>query len=83
LAKTLHLPAIRGASRFKGELAEFVFDVEAEQIEQLPADDRDLSLVDAVGAEDRTAAAFGALVEIVEPFLQNLYREVPGSGRFS
>ena len=47
-------------------------DVEAQQAQQLPAHHGDLGRVDAEGAEDRAAAAFGALVEVVEPLLEDV-----------
>ena len=56
-------------------------DVAADEVEELPAHHGDLRLVDAVGAEDRTAAALRALVEVVEPLLEHVDRQVPGAGQ--
>ena len=56
-------------------------DVAAHQIEKLAADHGDFRLVDAVGAEDGTAAALRALVEVIEPFLQDIYSQVPCAGK--
>ena len=59
-------------------------------MEQFADDGRDFGGIDAVGAEQRAAAAFGALVEVGEPFLddvggqlagaRNLAEETPGGG---
>ena len=59
------------------------FNVEAEKIEQLPADDRDLGLVDTVGTEDRAAAALGALVKVVPPFPQHIEAKLTGAGHLA
>ncbi len=48
-------------------------DVAAEQVQQLAADHGDLGRVDSVGAEHRAAPAFGALVEVVEPLLNDVF----------
>ncbi len=58
-------------------------DVDAHGAEELPAQDGHLRHVDAVGAEQRAAPAFGALVEIEEPLFQHIFREVPGPGNLS
>ena len=59
------------------------FDVQAQQVQQLAADDGDLRLVDAVGAEDRAAAALGALVEVVPPLLQHIEGQVARAGHLA
>ena len=51
-------------------------DVDADQVQELAAHHGDLGRVDAVGAVDGAAAALGALVEIVEPFLENVLGQV-------
>ena len=56
-------------------------DVAAHQVQQLPADHRDFRGVDAVGAEDRAAAALGALVEVVEPLLQHVLGQLARAGQ--
>ena len=65
-------------------------DAEAELMQQFADDSRDFGGIDAVGAEQRAAAAFGALVEVGEPFFddvggqlagaRNLAEETPGGG---
>ena len=59
-------------------------------MQQFADDSRDFGGIDAVGAEQRAAAAFGALVEVGEPFFddvggqlagaRNLAEETPGGG---
>ncbi len=56
-------------------------DVAADQVQQLAADHGDFRGVDAVGAEDRAAAALGALVEVVEPLLDHVLGEVARAGQ--
>ena len=56
-------------------------DVAADQVQQLAADHGDLGGVDAVGAEDRAAAALGALVEVVEPLLDDVFGQVARAGQ--
>ena len=46
--------------------------VQTEQIEQLPADNRDFGRINAVRAKQGTTAAFGALEEIGPPLLQHI-----------
>ena len=65
-------------------------DAEAELMQQFADDSRDFGGIDAVGAEQGAAAAFGALVEVGEPFFddvggqlagaRNLAEETPGGG---
>ena len=71
---------VAGAETIGGRLHGPV-DVAAHQVEEFPAHHGDLGLVDAVGAEDRTAPAFGALVEVVKPLLQNVFGQVARSGQ--
>ena len=54
-------------------------DVAADEVEEFPAHHGDLRLIDPVGAEDGTPAALGALVEVVEPLLEDVDRQVPGA----
>ena len=56
------------------------FDTEADKVHQLPGHHRDLGGVDAVRAEDRTATTLGALVKIVEPFLEHPHRQFASTG---
>ena len=58
-------------------------DVAAHEVQQFPADHGDLGLVDAVGAEDGAAAALGALVEVVEPLLEDVLGQIPRPGQSS
>src|SRR5512147_117990 len=58
-------------------------DVQAKEIQEFPPDYRDLGLVDTVGAEDRAAAAFGALVEVIPPLLQHIDGKLPGAGHLA
>src|ERR1019366_10166862 len=55
-------------------------DVAADQVQQLAAHHGDFRRVDAVGTEHRAAAAFGALVEVVEPFLDNVFGKFAPAG---
>ena len=48
--------------------------------QQFPAQDGHFRHVDAVGAEQGAAPAFGALVEIEEPLLDHVFGQVPGAG---
>jgi hypothetical protein len=57
-------------------------DIDADGTEQLPAQDGHLGHIDAVGTEEGTAPADGALVQVVEPFLDDVLGEVPGPGHF-
>ena len=66
------------ASRFDDPV-----DIAAHQIEEFPAHHRDFRLVDPVGAEDGTTTAFGALIEVVEPLLENILGQVPGTGKLA
>ncbi len=54
-------------------------DVQAEQIEKFTTDDRDLGLVDSVGAENRAAAALSALEEVIPPFFQYIEGQFTGA----
>ena len=58
-------------------------DVQAHGGQQFPAQERHLRHVDAVGAEQRTPPADGALVQVEEPFLDDVFRQVPGAGDFA
>src|ERR1019366_10289771 len=55
-------------------------DVAADQIQQLAVHHGDFRRVDAVGTEHRAAAAFGAMVEVVEPFLDNVFGQFAAAG---
>ena len=55
-------------------------DIATDQVQQFPADHRDLRRIDAVGAEDGATAAFGALMEIVEPFFDHVFRQFTRTG---
>ena len=52
-------------------------DVAADQVQQFAADHRDLGGIDAIGAVDRAAAALRALIEVVEPLLDDLFGQFP------
>ena len=58
-------------------------DAETEVEQHLAHDDRDFRGVDAVGAEQGAAAAFGALVEVDEPLLDDVLVELAGSGELA
>jgi hypothetical protein len=68
--------AVRG--RLKDPLG-----IAAHQTEEFPRQHRDFSRVDPVRAEDGAPTAFGALIKIVEPLLENLLGQFPCSGKFS
>ena len=55
-------------------------DVAAHQVQQFAADDGDFGSVDPIGAEERAAAAFGALKEVVEPLLEDVHGKLTASG---
>ena len=76
-AKVISGPITIG-SRFNNPV-----DVKTQQIKQLPGHHGHLTGIDPIGTEDRTAAAFGALEEIIEPFLQNLFGKLSGSRQFT
>ena len=71
---------VAGAETIGGRLHGPV-DVAAHQVEEFPAQHGDLGLVDAVGAEDRTPPAFGALVEVVKPFLKHVFGQIARPGQ--
>ena len=71
----LDAQVIAGAEAVGGRL-QHPIDVASEQVQQLAADHGDLSRVDAVGAEDRAAPAFRALVKVVEPFLDDVFGQL-------
>lgn len=48
------------------------------QAEKFPGHHGDLARIDPEGAKDGAAPAFGALVEVIEPFLQDLFGQFPG-----
>ena len=81
-AVRLHAQVVAGAEAVGGGLQHPV-DVAADQVQQFAADHGDLRRVDAVGAEDRAAAAFRALVEVVEPLLEDVLGEVAGAGELA
>ena len=54
-------------------------DIAPHQIEQLPADHGHFCRVDAIGTKNRAATALGALVEVIEPFLEHVFGEFPGA----
>ena len=54
-------------------------DAEAHFVEQLADDGRDFGRVDAVGAEERAAAALGALVGVEEELFDGLVVELAGA----
>ena len=56
-------------------------DVAADKVQEFPADHRDLGLVDSIRAENGAAAAFRALVEVVEPFLEDIDGQIAGTGK--
>jgi hypothetical protein len=58
-------------------------NVAADQIEEFPGHHRDFTCIDAIRAEDRAAAALRALEEVIEPFLQDVLSEFPGSCKLS
>ena len=58
----LNAQVVAGAEAVGGRLQHPV-DVAADQVQQFAADHGDLGGIDAVGAEDRAAAALGALVK--------------------
>ena len=58
-------------------------DVEPEQPQQLPAHHGDFGRVDAEGAEDRAAPALGALVEVVEPLLDDVDGQLAAAGQLA
>ena len=55
-------------------------DAQAHFVQQFTHDGRDLGGVDAVGAEQGAAAAFGALVGVVEEFLHHFLVPAAGAG---
>jgi len=56
-------------------------DVAAHQVQQLARHHGDLRRIDAVGAVHRAAPALGALVEVVEPLLEHIHRQVAAAGQ--
>jgi len=53
-------------------------DIQTQQVENFPGHDGDFRRVYAIGTEHGTPSAFGALKEIIPPFLQ--YAQGHGSG---
>jgi hypothetical protein len=58
-------------------------DVAADEIQELPSHHRDLRLVDPVRAKDGAPPALRALVEVVEPLLEDVDRQVAGAREFA
>ncbi len=79
-AVRLNAQVIAGAEAVGGGFQHPV-DVDAHQVHQLARHHGDFGGVDAVRAEDRAAAALGALVEVVEPLLEDVLGEVAGAGQ--
>jgi hypothetical protein len=48
-------------------------DVAANQVEQFPGHHRDFTCINTIGTENGAAAAFGALVKVIEPFFQHFF----------
>jgi hypothetical protein len=55
--------------------------VHTDKIQQLPAHHRDFCGVNAIRAEDCAAAAFGALIKVVEPLLDNFLGQISRAGQ--
>ena len=66
-----------------GRRLEHPVGVAADEIQQLAAHHGDFRGVDAIRAEDGAAAAFGALVEVVEPLLDHIFGEFARAGQLA
>ncbi len=55
-------------------------DSDTDQIQKFPTDNGNLGGIDTVGAENRAAAAFGALIKVVEPFFQDRHGQFTSAG---
>ena len=58
-------------------------DIAADKIQKLTPHHGNLRLVNAEGTEGRTPAAFSALVEIIEPLLEDVDGEITRAGEFA
>jgi hypothetical protein len=69
---------IAGAKAIGGWLGDPV-NVHADKVQQLTPNHGYFGSVDTVGTEHRTTAAFGALIEVVKPFLDDVFGQFPAA----